>query len=62
MKVGKGRGTSDKVHLNTTIQAYQFTYTGVLIKSLARPRKETSYSEQDLQYYTKSYGVKAAGI
>ena len=27
-------------------------------KSLARPWKETSYSEQDLQHYTKTYGVQ----
>jgi len=27
-------------------------------KSLARPWKETSYSDQDLQHYTKTYGVQ----
>ena len=31
-------------------------------KSLARPWNETSYSDQDLQHYTKTYGVKTAGI
>ena len=31
-------------------------------KSLARPWKETSYSDQDLQHYTKTYGVQTAGI
>jgi len=28
-------------------------------KSLARPWKETSYSDQDLQHYTKTYGRKS---
>ena len=27
-------------------------------KSLARPSKETSYSDQDLQHYTKICGVQ----
>ena len=27
-------------------------------KSLVRPWKETSYSDQDLQHYTKNYGVQ----
>jgi len=31
-------------------------------KSLARPWKETSYSDQDLRHYTKIYGVPATGI
>ena len=31
-------------------------------KSLARPWKETSYSDQDLQHYTKAYGVQTAAI
>jgi len=31
-------------------------------KSLARPWKETSYSDQDLQHYTKTYGVKITAI
>jgi hypothetical protein len=31
-------------------------------KSLARPCKETSYGDQDLQHYTKSYGVQTTGI
>jgi len=26
--------------------------------SLARPREETSYRDQDLQHYTKIYGVR----
>jgi len=39
----------------------QATYRGA-DKSLARPWKETSYSDQDLQYYTKSYGVQTTAI
>ena len=31
-------------------------------KSLARPWKETSYSDQDLQHYTKTYGVQTTAI
>jgi len=31
-------------------------------KSLVRPLKETSYSDQDLQHYTKTYGVQTTGI
>ena len=31
-------------------------------KSLARPWKERSYSDQDLQHYTKTYGVQTTGI
>ena len=31
-------------------------------KSLARPWTETSYSNQDLQHYTKTYGVQTTGI
>ena len=31
-------------------------------KSLARPWKETSYSDQDLQLCTKTYGVKSTRI
>ena len=31
-------------------------------KSLARPWKETNYSDQDLQHYTKTYGVRTTGI
>ena len=31
-------------------------------KSLARPWKVTSYSKQDLQHYTKTYGVQTTGI
>jgi len=31
-------------------------------KSLARPWKETSYSDQDLQHNTKTYGVQTAAI
>ena len=31
-------------------------------KSLARPWKETSYSDQDLQHYTKTYGAQTTGI
>jgi len=30
-------------------------------KSLARPWKETSYSDQDLQHSTKNYGVQTTG-
>jgi len=31
-------------------------------KSLARPWKETSHSDQDLQHYTKTYGAQTTGI
>ena len=31
-------------------------------KSLAQPWKETSYSDQDLQHYTKTYGLQTTGI
>ena len=31
-------------------------------KSLAWPWKETSYSDQDLKHYTKTYGVQTTGI
>ena len=31
-------------------------------KSLARPWKETSYSDQNLQHYTKTYGLQITGI
>ena len=31
-------------------------------KFLARPWKETSYSDQDLQHYTKTYDIKATGM
>ena len=31
-------------------------------KSLVRPRKETNYSDQDLQHYTKNYGVQTTAI
>jgi len=31
-------------------------------KSLARPWTETSYSDQDLQHYTKTYGVQLTRI
>jgi len=38
-----------------------FSYRGA-DKSLARPWKETSYSDQDIQHYTKIYGVQTTGI
>jgi len=31
-------------------------------KSLTQPWNETSYSDKDLQYYTKTNGVQTAGI
>jgi len=31
-------------------------------KFLARPWKETSYSDQDLQHYTNTYGVQTTGL
>jgi len=31
-------------------------------KFLVRPLKETSYSDQDLQHNTKTYGVQTTGI
>ena len=36
--------------------------TGGAEKSLARPWKETSQSDQDLKYSTKNYGVQTTGI
>ena len=37
------------------------TYWGA-DKFLARPWKETSYNDQDLQHYTKAYDVQTTGI
>jgi len=31
-------------------------------QSLARPWKETSYSDQDLQHYTKTYDIQTTAI
>ena len=31
-------------------------------KSLARPWRERSYSDQDLQHYTKTYSIQTTGI
>ena len=31
-------------------------------RPLARPWKDTSYSDQDLQHYTKIFGVQITGI
>ena len=31
-------------------------------KSLARPWKETSYNDQDLQHNTETYGLQITGI
>ena len=39
--------------------AYYYRSAG---KSLARPWKETNYSDQDLQHYTKTYGVQTTAI
>jgi len=40
---------------------YGLKYRGA-DKSLARPWKETSYSDRDLQHYTNTYGVQTTGI
>jgi len=40
---------------------YGFKYRSA-DKSLARPWKERSYKDQDLQYYSKTCGVKTEGI
>jgi len=50
--------------------AYKQEYSSLILgqhlpgadKSLARPWKETSYSDQDLQHYTKMYGVQTTAI
>jgi len=49
-----GKVENSSVHLT-------FIYR-VAEKSLAQPWKETSYSDQDLRHYTKTYGVKTTGI
>ena len=38
------------------------SYTRGADRSLAQPWKETSYSDQDLQHYTKTYGVQTTRI
>jgi len=40
----------------------RFYYYKGADKSLARLWKETSYGDQDLQHYAKTYGVKTTGI
>jgi len=44
------------------LQAYFKYYTRRADKSLARPWKETSYSDQGLQHYTITYGVQTAAV
>ena len=46
----------NNIHLDI-VNLYDQLYRGA-DKSLARPWKETSYSDQDLQHYDKTYGVK----
>ena len=48
------------VHLHV-LRDYIYIYRGA-DKSFARPWKETSYSDQDIQHKTKTYGVKTTGI
>jgi len=55
-----------KQYKKNTVQTIQNTvntssYKGA-DKSLARPWKETSYSDRDLQHYTKTYGIQTTGI
>ena len=45
-----GKVEKSSVHLT-------FIYRGA-DKSLARPAKETSYGDQNLQHYTNTYGVQ----
>jgi len=51
-------------HLNSLLCACLWNISNVqgTGKSLARPWKLTSYSDQDLQHYTKTYGVQTPGI
>ena len=54
-----------KVLLKSVKSDERFTLTPMYRgadKSLVRPWKETSYSEQDLQHYTKISGVQTTGI
>ena len=43
------------------IYIYRYIYSGA-DKSLARPWKKTSYSDQDLQHYNETFGVQRTGI
>jgi len=48
-------------HHQVVLRLVEQLYRGA-DKSLARPWKETSYSDQDLQHCTKTYGVHTTGI
>ena len=48
-----------------TSESHKMSFTNIETSadtSLARPRKETSYSDQDLQNNTKTYGVQTTAI
>ena len=48
-------------HHQVVLRLVEQLYRGT-DKFLARPWKETSYSDQDLQQYTKAYCVQTIGI
>jgi len=54
-------GPTSRLHSNVQLYRTIKRYPGA-DKSLARHWKETSYSDQDLQHYTKTYGVQTTGI
>jgi len=45
------------MHLVDTVKSYRGAD-----KSLVRPWKETSYRDQDLKHYTKTYGIQTIAI
>jgi len=58
------KNTSEKqsaaaTHISNCV--YTRKYRGA-DKSLARPWKETSYSDQDSQHYANTYGIQTTGI
>ena len=54
-------GSSQSVRLHSYSILLFHSYRGA-DKSLSRPWKERSYSDQDLQHYTKAYGVQTTAI
>ena len=52
---------ANNYHKTKTRNTKSATYRGA-DKSLARPWKERSYSDQDSQHYTNTYGVQITGI
>jgi len=55
--VNPGITTGNEARIKVIVQYYRGAD-----KSLARTWKETSYSDLDLQYSTKTYGVQTTGI